>query len=127
MPSERLEKHDESRKAAQEKLHEICNGLRAQIDKLEEKINSELEEKFTVEDNRLQAILSRVCSSDNSDISKAIQKAKAELLVGQIYDVVERNLDEDSDENEDEEPTRKKRKTERGGENDYFDITSLLN
>ena len=53
MLSERLEAHDESRKAAQDKLHEICEGLRAQITEFENKTNEELEEKFTAEDRRL--------------------------------------------------------------------------
>ena len=59
--------YDESRNAAQEKLHEICEELRAQVDKLCEKINSELEEKFIKEDNRLQTILSGLRSDEDED------------------------------------------------------------
>ena len=51
--SERLEAHDESRRVAQDKLHEICEGLRAQITEFENKTNEELKEKFTAEDRRL--------------------------------------------------------------------------
>ena len=67
MLNERIEIHDESRNAAQEKLHEICDELRAQVDKLGEKINSELEEKFIKEDNRLQTILSGLRSDEDED------------------------------------------------------------
>ena len=97
--SEHIEIHDETRNAAQEKLHEICDELRAQVEKLGEKINSELEEKFTKEDNRLQENLSGL-RSDEDDVSKKIQKAKAELLVEQTYNVIEWNPD---DENESEQ------------------------
>ena len=89
--SERLEAHDESRKAAQEKLHNFCEGLRAQIDKLENRINSEIEEKFTKEDNRLQTALNELRASEEEGLSKVIQRAKTELLVIQSYDVIERN------------------------------------
>ena len=65
--NERIEIHDESRNAAQEKLHEICEELRAQVDKLCEKILSELEEKFIKEDNRLQTILSGLRSDEDED------------------------------------------------------------
>ena len=142
--SERLEAHDESRKASQEKLHGFCEDLKAQIDRLEERINSELEEKFTAEDSRLQTILSELSSSGGECISKMIQKAKAELLVEQTYDVVQNNPDEEEDyedeseesdennENEDEsdeseeEPARKKMKVERGGNDEgSFDLSSL--
>ena len=102
MLSERLERHDESRKGAQEKLHEICEELRAQVDELCEKINSELEGKFTAEDNRLQTILSGLSSDEDGDVSKKIQRARTELLVEQIYGiVVKRNLIE-KEENEEE-------------------------
>ena len=101
--SEHIEIHDESRNAAQEKLHEICEELRTQVDKLCEKNNSELEEKFIKEDNRLQTILSGLRSDEDEGIPKKIRKAKTELLVEQTYDVVERNPD---DENEDEQKSR---------------------
>ena len=59
MLSERIEIHDENMNAAHEKLHEILDGLRVQVEKLFKRINSEFEEKFTTaEDNRLQTILS---------------------------------------------------------------------
>ena len=75
--NERLEIHDDSRKAAQEKLHDFCDGLRSQINAFEEKVNSELEEKFTAEDNRLQTALNGLRSSESeSDISKNDSKSK---------------------------------------------------
>lgn len=88
--SERLEKHDTNRKEVQDKLREICDGLRAQIDELEEKINSELEEKFRDEDTNIQSALNelRTCVRENTDdirFSKAFGKAKASLVVEQSY------------------------------------------
>ena len=94
--SERIEIHDESRKAAQEKLHEICEELRTQVYELFEEINSELEEKFIKEDNRLQTALSGLRLGED-DVSKKIRKAKEELLVEQKYDVVERNSNKKED------------------------------
>ena len=79
--SECLEAHDESRKAAQKNLHKACEGLRAQIKGLEEKVASELEEKFTKEDNRLESAYEDLQMDGGEDISKMIQKAKTELLV----------------------------------------------
>ena len=103
MLSERLEKHDESRKAAQKNLHEICEGLKGQIKELEGKVAKELEEKFTAEDRRLQSAYENLQKDGGEDISKMIQKAKAELLVMQSYELVDHSLGEDMDEDEDEE------------------------
>ena len=88
--AERLEAHDENRKATQEKLHKFCNGLTTETNVLEEKVSRELEEKFTAEDNRLQTVLGGLCSDDNDEVSKMIQKAKSELLVMRSYKVVKR-------------------------------------
>ena len=57
---ERLERHDDSRRAVQEKLHEVCNELRRHVDEMEERANRRLEEEFTKEDNRLQSALSEL-------------------------------------------------------------------
>ena len=51
--NERLDSHDNNRKEVQEKLHNICEKWRKEIDDLEDKINSELETKFKEEDSRL--------------------------------------------------------------------------
>ena len=90
MLNERIEIHDKSRRAAQDKLHELCEGLRAQVAELKSRVNKELEEKSTAEDRRLQALLSGLrTAGDKSDSPKIVQRAKAELLVMQSYDVVE--------------------------------------
>ena len=114
--NERLDSHNESRKEIQDKLHEMCEGWKKQIDSLEDKINSDLSKAFTEEDRRLQAALNNLQAAiyadernegDNSDekreddgdyenkttstrVAEALQKAKAELLVMQKYDLNER-------------------------------------
>ena len=94
--SERLEAHDESRRAAQDKLEEICRGLEASIDGFENSASSELEEKSAAESNRLQSALADLQVGNNSSggggggVVKAVQRAKTELLAMQSYDVTER-------------------------------------
>lgn len=96
----RLEKHDDNRRAVQEKLHELCNGLREQIDEIEGRINSELEGKFTEEDNRLQTALNDLRTSMAAEgvnaekLAKAVRSAKSRLLVVQSYELVEHPLTE---------------------------------
>ena len=92
--NERLEVHDDNRKAAQDKLHEACEELRAQIEGLEGKVGGKLEEKFNSEDNRLQAAYEVLQMYCGEDISQKIQKAKAELLVMQSYDLLEKKGDQ---------------------------------
>ena len=92
--SERLEAHDKSRKAAQERLEEICKGLEADVDGLEDRIGSELEEKFAAKSNRLQSALDDLQMDDGGDVLKVIQRAKAELLVMQSYDVIKCDTEE---------------------------------
>ena len=72
-------------------------GLREQINTLEKRVSCKLEEKFTLLDNCLQTVFNGLRSGDGDEISKALQKAKAELLVTQSYEVVERNFDENED------------------------------
>ena len=55
--SERLEAHNKSRKAAQDRLGEVCKELETNVNELENRISSELEEKSTAESNRLQSAL----------------------------------------------------------------------
>ena len=57
---ERLDRHDNSRRAVQEKLHDVCNELRRHVDEMEERVNKRLEEEFTKEDSRLQSALSEL-------------------------------------------------------------------
>ena len=90
---ERLEAHDKSRKDAQEKLEGICKGLEASVDELENNISNELEEKSAAESNRLQSALYAL-QMDGGDCMKAAQRAKAELLVVQSYDVTKSNVNE---------------------------------
>ena len=94
--SERLEAHDKSRRATQERLEEICKGLEASINEFENRASSELCEKFTVEDRRLQNVLADLQSNSGGDsILKSAQRAKAELLVVQCYDVVKSGVNEE--------------------------------
>ena len=65
-----------------------CKRLREQIKGLEGKIGGELEKKFTAEDNRLQTTQNGLDTSEDKDISKMIQKAKAGLFVIQPYNVM---------------------------------------
>ena len=89
MLSECIEAHDESRRAAQDRLHELCEGLRSQVAELRSRVNKGLEEKFTAEDRRLQEALSGLRTADDSDdVKKVFQRAKTELLVMQSYDVI---------------------------------------
>ena len=99
---EHLDSHDNSRKEVQEKLHNICKKWRKEIDDLENKINNELEAKFKEEDSRLQATMSNLQSTISTGVAKteeALQKAKAELLVVQKYNLSERRtkIEKDSE------------------------------
>lgn len=89
--SERLEGHNENRKAVQEELRLICNRERERIDCMEETINRELEEKFGREDCRLQAALNELREAlraeDYKECLDAVQRAKAELIVMQKYEI----------------------------------------
>ena len=81
---ERLDSHDNNRKEVQDKLRSMCDEWRKEIDGLEDRINSELETKFTEEDSRLQATLSSlqtaVSSSEEAKITEALQKARQNSL-----------------------------------------------
>ena len=44
---ERIDTHDESRRKVQERLHEVCEKWRKKINELEDRTNSELEERST--------------------------------------------------------------------------------
>ena len=115
--SERIERHDDSRRAVQDKLHGLCEGLRKQIDEFEDGINTELEKVFTAEDSRLQAILSDLNSSTSAN-DESFKRAKAELLVFQSYELAECSPGG-------EESEKKKRKVESGGQEPRIDFVSL--
>ena len=90
---DRIERHDNNRKEVQDKLHNICEKWRKEIDDLEDKINSELDAKFKEEDSRLQAAMNNLqaaISADEAKITEALQRAKAELLVMQKYSLNEK-------------------------------------
>ena len=97
--SERLEAHDKSRRDAQERLKEICKGLEEKIDELENQVSSGLEERSAEESNRLQSALADLQMDDDGgndgDAPKAVQRAKAELLVMQSYGVAECSVNEE--------------------------------
>ena len=95
--SERLEAHDKSRSAAQDRLREVCGGLETSTDKLESMVCSGLEEKSAAESSRLQSALADLQASGGcgGDCVKAVQRAKAELLVVQSYDVAKSNVNEE--------------------------------
>ena len=112
---ERLESHDENRKAVQERLHSTCEKWRKQIDELEDKVNSELEAAYKNEDGRLQAALSSLVATastkDNVKTLEALQKTKATLLIKQTYEL------------EDLSP---KGKCPSGGEDDFSKMLKLV-
>ena len=106
---QRLEMHNENRKGIQDEVSAVCSRLRKQINDLEVRINAELEGNFSEEDNRLQQVLNDLRTalysnrSSNADtdgnsstnkeekaktsekIRNALRKAKAALLVKQLY------------------------------------------
>ena len=155
MLSERLEAHDKNRMTAQERLEEICRGLEASIDELENRASNEIAEKSTAESERLQSILADLQmggdGDDDGDTLKAVKRAKAELLVAQSYEFVNYNLEGDDEqtgkmmraggfglhrnfnafEDHDDfdyspEPERKRARIARmDGDKDTFDLTSL--
>lgn len=94
--NERIEKHDESKRIAQEKIRAVCDGLRKQIDDFEIKATSELEEMYTKEDESIQSIINeiRACRADGEktdfrEATKIVQTAKAKLLCMQTYEFAE--------------------------------------
>ena len=78
--SERIEAHDESRRAAQDRLHEFCEGLRAQVAELKSKVNENLEEKFTEEDRSLQTALNELRSADGSMFQRRFREQRQNSL-----------------------------------------------
>lgn len=100
----RIEKHDDSKNVVQEKLHEVCDRMRKQIDDLELKISSELEENYTKEDEGLQNVLAELHAytdeenrADPEEAEKAIQSAKNKLIIMQTYKMVEHKFTEEAD------------------------------
>ena len=84
----KLEECEESRRASQERVRATREKQIRDLDELEKGVNGELEGMFVAEDSRLQASLSglRKAISKNKT-AEALQKAKAELIVVQKYDL----------------------------------------
>lgn len=91
--SKRLDIHDNNRKSIQENLLNACNELRKQIDELEVRVNSELEEEYTKEDDRLQEVLSELRTGERTDLPKLMQKARLRLLIEQTYEFKKQEID----------------------------------
>lgn len=66
-----LDNHDTNRKEVQEQLHGTCEKWKKEIDDLEDKINSELEEKFKEKDSCLQAALSNLQTTTTTTAEEA--------------------------------------------------------
>ena len=94
---DRLENHNENRKSVQERFIEICNNMRKRIDSMEEKFNSELQSKFTSEDERLQYAIHLISKAGllvekdkakgEKELADALRKGRAELVVEQSYSI----------------------------------------
>ena len=92
-----LEEADQNRKAVQEDLHSICDESIKRLTDIKEDISGKLEEEFKREDSRLQSTLNTVQSIftikeanngyDDDELLNIIKKAKAELVVKQMYRV----------------------------------------
>lgn len=87
--TERLDKENEAIHAAQDKLTEICTNRRKNIEELETKANTRLEELFAQEDARIQGVVNGVkegMSSGNTDNSERLAtEAKVALIKNQRY------------------------------------------
>ena len=101
---DRLESHDRDRVLIQTRVKEVCDGLRKQIDELEDRINEGIKENFTKEENRLQTVFNEVntynpekAGDNNEELAQLVQKAKAELLVRQTYGIREPSKSRTSD------------------------------
>lgn len=90
---EKLDGMQDSMKAAQEKLAEICNRRRSEAEELDEKINKKLEPIFVREDARIQSVVKIIKEKINSEKPEErdnlIRKAKQTLLLNQQYKLVD--------------------------------------
>ena len=88
--NKRLEEADEGRRATQERIDRTCKEVAQKVSELEERLNSEIEEKYTSENNRLQAALNSLQAVPPTRRRKRRPKpfcteTKAELVVKQTY------------------------------------------
>lgn len=74
------ERHHKSKTSAAEALAAMCSALRDEVKSLKERINSELEGKYTSEDKRLQDLLGGECDEET---------ARVKLIVEQTYILLE--------------------------------------
>lgn len=101
--AKRLGEHDDSRRAVQEKLHKVCDGLRKRIDDLEKDINEKLEKVFVEEDSGLQSALNELrtyiatAETNPDELARTVQNAKSKLLVEQTYELIEHTLGDSID------------------------------
>ena len=90
----RLSEHDEQRKAIQARVEAECARMHAELDALADKVNSDLEKRYVVEDERLQKAVIKLrealsCKKfDGDDARQCVERARAELLVVQTYSLV---------------------------------------
>ena len=79
---ERLESHDENRKAIQEKLHRMCEKWRKEIDEQEKKVNCEIEERHSTKIEDIQKALEDTTGANDETLQKlteAEEERRAEL------------------------------------------------
>ena len=104
----RLDEHNENRVAVQEKNTATCGKLKRHIDELEERVNSESEERFIEEDNCIQEALNELkmfmLSQEEEDenekdeldsgrdetLRELVKNARHSLLVRQTYGVTKK-------------------------------------
>ena len=108
--NERLEIQDDYRKAALDKLCEICNKMKQQVCDLVNKVNSDLSEKYTLEDKRLQTTLNELRSRKFTkeskgacEFSETIKMGKRTLIMDQSYALVKSTKKEGGGREEEEE------------------------
>lgn len=101
--NERLEQHNSNRDVVCGLIHNVCEGLRKQIDEMEESISKKLEEEFAKETARLQGALDelQMCVAvseegtdavDDAALTNAVHAAGSELFVIQTYGLVVRDF-----------------------------------
>ena len=84
-----MDRVQESRGVAEEKLSEICKKRRGKSERLEKRINGKLEEVFKAEDARIQSVVKmireNIDSEDPEEVKELARKAKLTLLRNQKY------------------------------------------
>lgn len=95
---ERLLKHDNNRARLQEELVTKVGKLRRELDELEERINENLHNVFSTEEERLQNLLSNInnllvdneySNATETELLEAVTEGRTALLVEQTYSLEE--------------------------------------